>query len=1107
MLAGFPVVPQTQLATQPIQVALAPSVSAERTTPLMPRFDAAMAKAMTVATPAILAGSPVAQTATVQPANAVPDALPLLQSDQSAGAAPAAMPDVMVMRKADAAVSHVLVHTAISSLTNTSAITESNGTAASLPDGPSWFKMQVSSAAANQSTGQAPSMGETAASRTSTLATLLSTVATAALNAKPDIAPLAQLPNRAQASTVQLELPPAVAVPALPVSPRVDTVTAIVMADGTQLIRVASYQGNPTHGPTTSSAAIVARLPPTPTNSSVLKNPPADIFAKATTETDGLDQPRLPPVRQPTVGRAIAGASIAAMPGANNRLPTVTRQVVQVASRTAADPVPAASTTGPRPPLRPLPSDPSAETAPAVRQAGAVPVPAVPAMKKQGEGFIAQAQSTSSSRQVIAVPLVDPIDRRLLVRTAPSSPIEPADAPSAVHILAPPLVLLTPDKNAIGARSPALEQTQVRPAQLTSDVPAPVSWEPAASDTLQMPTSSRPQSAQANVAVSTLPEPDVANNHASGRLPPLPTASSISTEPADAPNVGHKLPPTPALRTPDQNAIGAGSRAFEQGQARSNPLTSAAPAPVSWQPAATNTSQMPMSSHPPSAQTDAAVTTLQRAGTNHARGRLPLARTAPSSPTESVDAPGAGHKLPSTPALFTPDQSAAGAGSQAFQQGHAGSILPTSAAPVPISWGPAASDASQTAKGSRPQSVHTNVAASPLPDVGRNQAPPVVAATQSDQVSTLPKQPVANLSPVPTMNAFEMTPMLSLSPAAARDGIASTPAFSSTAVVDGRTTSYTDQLRPQQPTQREALAAPVASAASATASLAANPEIIQAAPPYAPTAFSPTPQTAAASVQTRTAAAGNSSASVRKTPGDAQTLSAAISPDESKSTLLADQAPASDNARNSVPAVEAAQALSQVAMALSPSLHPANTTPVMAAPPGSAANQPTLPQVASPAAQVAPALIAMAHAPDGAQRLTLRLDPLDLGQVQIRIDRPQDAPARVEITVQRQETLTLLLRDQPQLQTALNQAGVPQDGRTITFHLAAAEPAPRADTAAMQITGAGGAGHAGGNGSDAASRQGNNTRQASADSMDDFDADLTPVAVPTWLRAGLDITA
>jgi len=62
--------------------------------------------------------------------------------------------------------------------------------------------------------------------------------------------------------------------------------------------------------------------------------------------------------------------------------------------------------------------------------------------------------------------------------------------------------------------------------------------------------------------------------------------------------------------------------------------------------------------------------------------------------------------------------------------------------------------------------------------------------------------------------------------------------------------------------------------------------------------------------------------------------------------------------------------------------------------------------------QIAPALVAMGHAPDGAQRLT----PQGLGQARVRIDRPPDAAARVDITVEKTEALTLLPRDQPQLQ-------------------------------------------------------------------------------------------
>jgi hypothetical protein len=198
-----------------------------------------------------------------------------------------------------------------------------------------------------------------------------------------------------------------------------------------------------------------------------------------------------------------------------------------------------------------------------------------------------------------------------------------------------------------------------------------------------------------------------------------------------------------------------------------------------------------------------------------------------------------------------------------------------------------------------------------------------------------------------------------------------------------------------------------------------------------------------------------------------------------------------DLASHTLPAaVDLTQAAAAVAM------------PTAAADPAATSHAPAT----SLASQVAPALVSLAHAPDGAQRLTLRLDPPELGQVQIRIDRPQDAPARVEITVQKPETLTLLLRDQPQLQRALDQAGVPPDGRSVTFHMSVAEPAARSDGTLPLSSGANVAGQMG-NGSHGASRQGGNPQQQTSNANNDDDTEFAPIPLPTWLRVGLDITA
>ena len=195
-------------------------------------------------------------------------------------------------------------------------------------------------------------------------------------------------------------------------------------------------------------------------------------------------------------------------------------------------------------------------------------------------------------------------------------------------------------------------------------------------------------------------------------------------------------------------------------------------------------------------------------------------------------------------------------------------------------------------------------------------------------------------------------------------------------------------------------------------------------------------------------------------------------------------------------------------------LHPLSRDTATAPAPASASAAPasaTNAHVASPAAQVAPALVAIGHAPDGAQRLTMRLAPPELGQVQIRIDRPPDAPARVEITVEKTETLTLLLRDQPQLLHALDQAGVRPEGRSVTFHIVAPEPPPRMDATSVPSPSGATSNGLAGEYSQSASRQGGQSpqqQQTAADGSDEAaQSDAAPPAWARWSRAGLDITA
>jgi flagellar hook-length control protein FliK len=165
----------------------------------------------------------------------------------------------------------------------------------------------------------------------------------------------------------------------------------------------------------------------------------------------------------------------------------------------------------------------------------------------------------------------------------------------------------------------------------------------------------------------------------------------------------------------------------------------------------------------------------------------------------------------------------------------------------------------------------------------------------------------------------------------------------------------------------------------------------------------------------------------------------------------------------------------------------ANATMRTAAPEASAAAKP-------PAAQLAPVLVQLAHSAAGTQ-MTLRLDPLELGHVQVQISRAADGTATVQVTAERPETLRLLIADQPQLHRTLSEAGFAQDGRSLTFSLATPD------------SGAGGGG-TGGNGGFAGSQSGHGQHRPGAPFNDHpaYRAAADTAATP-WLRAGVDITA
>ena len=165
----------------------------------------------------------------------------------------------------------------------------------------------------------------------------------------------------------------------------------------------------------------------------------------------------------------------------------------------------------------------------------------------------------------------------------------------------------------------------------------------------------------------------------------------------------------------------------------------------------------------------------------------------------------------------------------------------------------------------------------------------------------------------------------------------------------------------------------------------------------------------------------------------------------------------------------------------------------------------------TPAQQAASALVSFGGS-QGTHHVTVQLNPLELGRLQIRIDQPNDGAARVTLTAERPQTLDLLVHDQGELQRALDQAGVPAEGRSVTFHLAAATPDLQADpsrTASPPPSSGSAAGDLSG-GSHGGAQQGPQ-REGSAAGQPRMaggspQQDDTPRAA-RWLRTGIDITA
>jgi flagellar hook-length control protein FliK len=74
-------------------------------------------------------------------------------------------------------------------------------------------------------------------------------------------------------------------------------------------------------------------------------------------------------------------------------------------------------------------------------------------------------------------------------------------------------------------------------------------------------------------------------------------------------------------------------------------------------------------------------------------------------------------------------------------------------------------------------------------------------------------------------------------------------------------------------------------------------------------------------------------------------------------------------------------------------------------------------------------------AKSGKSRFEIRLDPADLGRIDVRIDVDRNGQVTSHLTVEKPETLSMLRQDATQLQRALNDAGLSTSGGGLQFSL------------------------------------------------------------------------
>jgi flagellar hook-length control protein FliK len=188
-----------------------------------------------------------------------------------------------------------------------------------------------------------------------------------------------------------------------------------------------------------------------------------------------------------------------------------------------------------------------------------------------------------------------------------------------------------------------------------------------------------------------------------------------------------------------------------------------------------------------------------------------------------------------------------------------------------------------------------------------------------------------------------------------------------------------------------------------------------------------------------------------------------------------------------------------------PATPPITAAPVASTRPAQATASPPSPATQVAQAIVEPVKVVLTSPSQGGTTTphvtTIQITPAELGRVDVRIERTNDGPAKIELIAERPETLSRLVHDQSQLQQALDQAGIPQNNRTIEFSLAPATT----DGAAFSSNLSGNNASGGETASNNFQRQNNAYYNQNSNGSDDDQ--LTSPTQSRIVRTGIDITA